>query len=191
MDSPSGRLVTLYTLYFLVFSRWFHTVKSSQERNLAVNLWFTHLLWFNQSDCEKNPPSDERVSLEKVYMSGMDESIEQLRWVGAGVSLAGSLETFYWTTEEYVHVGHYFGVKCAPCFCHFLHPKWCCTRLSFSAVVRNIICLLNLEFGLVWSSGSNFRAKTIFWGGPKSAKKWLSSANFSIFPYNSIEMSKN
>ncbi len=42
-----------------------------------------------------------------------------------------------------------FGVKC---FCHFCHPKCCCTRLSFSSHVRNIKCLQIPEFYLVWSS---------------------------------------
>ncbi len=78
-----------------------------------------------------------------------------------------------------------FGVKCAPCFCHFLHPKSCCTSLPFSTLHRNSCSLPNLKFCFVWLSSSNFRTKNIFWCGLESPKKWLSSANLSIFPYNS------
>ena len=84
-----------------------------------------------------------------------------------------------------------FQVKFAPCFCHFLRPKWCCMQLSFSPLVRNFLCLLSWKFRLVWSSGSNFRAKNIFWEAQNLLKKWPSLANFSIFLHNSIEMSKN
>ena len=38
-----------------------------------------------------------------------------------------------------------FGIKCAPCFCHFLHPKWCCTRLSFSELVYSTVHTLNIS----------------------------------------------
>ena len=77
-----------------------------------------------------------------------------------------------------------FGVKCAPCFCHFLRLKWCSTRLSFSALVRNIFSLLNqnLVYIIVWLSGSNFRAKTIFLEGLKSAKKMTKLSQFHPFP---------
>ncbi|XP_022247962.1 lysine-specific demethylase 8-like isoform X2 [Limulus polyphemus] len=31
---------------------WFHHVRSTKQRNLAFNIWFHHLLYFNESDCE-------------------------------------------------------------------------------------------------------------------------------------------
>ena len=55
-------------------------MKSSDTRNLAANLWFNHIMWFNKSDCEHNPPKQEHVSLENVHMFGL-ESIEQIRYV--------------------------------------------------------------------------------------------------------------
>ncbi|KAK2166835.1 hypothetical protein NP493_1302g00064 [Ridgeia piscesae] len=33
--------------------RWYHAVKSSGPRNLAANLWFVPLLFFNTSDCAR------------------------------------------------------------------------------------------------------------------------------------------
>ena len=39
-----------------------------------------HIMWFNKSDCEHNPPKQEHVSLENVHMFGL-ESIEQIRYV--------------------------------------------------------------------------------------------------------------
>ena len=79
----------------------------------------------------------------------------------------------------------YFGVKFSPYFCYFLLPikMMYSLELSFSPLVRKI-----------WSSLVNlfkFYSHNHFWTGPKSAKKLLFSANFSIFPNNSIEMSKN
>ncbi|XP_052279189.1 uncharacterized protein LOC127877397 isoform X2 [Dreissena polymorpha] len=32
--------------------RWYHYVHSPPGRNLAVNIWFSHFWWFNQTDCE-------------------------------------------------------------------------------------------------------------------------------------------
>lgn len=32
--------------------KWFHYIYSSTGRNLAMNFWFSHLWWFNNTDCE-------------------------------------------------------------------------------------------------------------------------------------------
>ncbi|XP_043194725.1 bifunctional peptidase and (3S)-lysyl hydroxylase Jmjd7-like [Amphibalanus amphitrite] len=51
--------------FYLPF-RWPHHVISSNSRNVAVNLWFSRLLWFNESEC-----SDFRVS-EHASLSDFD-----------------------------------------------------------------------------------------------------------------------
>lgn len=33
--------------------RWYHQFRSSDERSLAINFWFSHLWWFNESDCTR------------------------------------------------------------------------------------------------------------------------------------------
>lgn len=52
--------------------KWYHHVYSPAGRNLAVNLWFTHLWWFNQSNCsdagnQSKPLSDfEQASSNEI-----------------------------------------------------------------------------------------------------------------------------
>ncbi len=73
-------------------------------------------------------------------------------------------------------------IKCVGCFCHFSHPKWYCMELSFAPLFRNSLCLLNWKFRLIWSSVSDFRAKTWFWEGQNLARKWLKFSQFQHFP---------
>ncbi len=79
-------------------------------------------------------------------------------------------------------------IKSVGCFCHFFDPKWRCMESYIPLPLRNSLCLLNWKFRLICSSGSIFEPKTFFWDSQSLPKKWLSSANFSIFPYNSIEI---
>ncbi|XP_046562646.1 bifunctional peptidase and arginyl-hydroxylase JMJD5-like [Haliotis rubra] len=37
-------------------ANWYHQVYSHQGRNLASNVWFDRLLWFNSTDCERTTP---------------------------------------------------------------------------------------------------------------------------------------
>ncbi|XP_076305315.1 bifunctional peptidase and arginyl-hydroxylase JMJD5-like isoform X2 [Tachypleus tridentatus] len=49
---------------------WFHSVQSTKQRNLAFNIWFHHLLYFNESDCE----GKELQEFLPFYMLGMPSS---------------------------------------------------------------------------------------------------------------------
>ncbi|XP_053405427.1 bifunctional peptidase and arginyl-hydroxylase JMJD5-like [Mercenaria mercenaria] len=48
--------------------KWYHHVYSPPGRNLAVNLWFSHLWWFNQTDC-KDYTSKESKPLSEFSMA--------------------------------------------------------------------------------------------------------------------------
>ncbi|XP_032811225.2 tRNA wybutosine-synthesizing protein 5-like [Petromyzon marinus] len=62
---------------FFVPYKWLHQVNSDAGRSLAVNFWFVHLRWFNQTDCEKTPtPSSEGVPLSDYRMAS---TLELLR----------------------------------------------------------------------------------------------------------------
>ena len=39
--------------------RWVHQVRSYGQRNLAVNIWWAHLVKFDTSDCEHSPYKDK------------------------------------------------------------------------------------------------------------------------------------
>ena len=62
---------------FLSF-RWFHHVHS-QGRNLAVNIWFVHNMYFNRTSCEQQQKDlPEFVPLSQFKMASTSE---QIRWV--------------------------------------------------------------------------------------------------------------
>ncbi|XP_030832561.1 bifunctional peptidase and arginyl-hydroxylase JMJD5 [Strongylocentrotus purpuratus] len=72
--------------------RWFHAVRS-WGRNLAVNVWFIHRLWFNETDC-----SDELMALpEYVPLSSFKtraSHLEILRSeIANGIEVYGGLIT--------------------------------------------------------------------------------------------------
>eukprot|EP00057_Strongylocentrotus_purpuratus_P002050 XP_003723742.1 PREDICTED: uncharacterized protein LOC100892633 [Strongylocentrotus purpuratus] len=72
--------------------RWFHAVRS-WGRNLAVNVWFIHRLWFNETDC-----SDELMVLpEYVPLSSFKtraSHLEILRSeIANGIEVYGGLIT--------------------------------------------------------------------------------------------------
>ncbi|ELU08556.1 hypothetical protein CAPTEDRAFT_211217 [Capitella teleta] len=56
---------------------WYHTVESGLSRNLAVNLWFSHLLWFNHTDCEER--TEKFDSLANYDIAGQKGSVEKIR----------------------------------------------------------------------------------------------------------------
>ncbi|KAL3866847.1 hypothetical protein ACJMK2_044106 [Sinanodonta woodiana] len=55
--------------------KWYHHVHSLPGRNLAVNHWFFHLWWFNNSDCERANsagPLESRPLLEFTKASELE-----------------------------------------------------------------------------------------------------------------------
>ena len=52
--------------------RWYHQVISHPGRNLAVNVWSSHLRWFNNTDCEESEDKLKPLSLKNFELSGMD-----------------------------------------------------------------------------------------------------------------------
>lgn len=59
-----GTSLFLGGIYFWVAKnamvfRWVHQVRSYGQRNLAVNIWWAHLVKFDNSDCEHSPYKDK------------------------------------------------------------------------------------------------------------------------------------
>ncbi|XP_041365632.1 bifunctional peptidase and arginyl-hydroxylase JMJD5-like [Gigantopelta aegis] len=54
-------------------NRWFHQVNSFGDRNLAVNIWFYPLSWFNRTDCAKGSGVNEEVSINKYVLKNISE----------------------------------------------------------------------------------------------------------------------
>lgn len=50
--------------------KWYHQVNSFGNRNLAVNIWFTHIPWFNYTDCDNVDTSHQTVPFKQFgFMS--------------------------------------------------------------------------------------------------------------------------
>lgn len=76
--------------------RWFHQVRSYGPRNLAINIWFSHLLRFNSTDCDNSPynnkefaqlsafnvSEDFEPSLRVLIVDEMgDRTVDEAKWV--------------------------------------------------------------------------------------------------------------
>ncbi|XP_067667671.1 bifunctional peptidase and arginyl-hydroxylase JMJD5-like [Haliotis asinina] len=50
--------------------KWYHQVNSFGNRNLAVNIWFTHIPWFNYTDCDNVATPNQTVPFQRFgFMS--------------------------------------------------------------------------------------------------------------------------
>ncbi|GFS18066.1 lysine-specific demethylase 8-like [Elysia marginata] len=59
---------------------WYHQVTSSTKRHLAVNLWFSHLFWFNATDCPMTASSSSNSQkLKPISAYGFASPNEVLR----------------------------------------------------------------------------------------------------------------
>ncbi|XP_033634064.1 bifunctional peptidase and arginyl-hydroxylase JMJD5-like [Asterias rubens] len=61
---------------FFIPYRWYHQVRSLQGRNLAINIWFVHLLQFIADDCRSKDDIPDFTPLEQFQFT---TDIEQLR----------------------------------------------------------------------------------------------------------------
>ena len=58
-----------------VLFRWYHSVTSGPGRNLAVNVWFMHRLWFDTNDCEeKRSGLQDAAPMDQYSVAGLDNS---------------------------------------------------------------------------------------------------------------------
>lgn len=66
---------------FFIPYKWLHQVNSDAGRSLAVNFWFVHLHWFNQTDCDKTPQQQPPPATQDVPLSDyqMASTLELLR----------------------------------------------------------------------------------------------------------------
>ncbi|XP_013384785.1 jmjC domain-containing protein 5 [Lingula anatina] len=55
-------------------SRWYHHVSSAGPRNLAINIWFSHLPKFNQTDCKEKGELPESLPLNKFTIHSLDSN---------------------------------------------------------------------------------------------------------------------
>lgn len=60
-------------LIFLRYFSWYHHVYSHSGRNLAVNIWSTHLRWFNRTDCEGKEDKLKPVPLSNINVDDAEE----------------------------------------------------------------------------------------------------------------------
>ncbi|RUS84149.1 hypothetical protein EGW08_008077, partial [Elysia chlorotica] len=59
---------------------WYHQITSSTKRHMAVNLWFSHLYWFNSTDCDTITNKGSRSQkMQPISDFGFASSNEVLR----------------------------------------------------------------------------------------------------------------
>ena len=74
-------LLNLCQNYHCSFFRWFHAVRS-WGRNLAVNVWFIHRLWFNETDCSDDLTAlPEYVPLSSFKTRASHLEILRYKWI--------------------------------------------------------------------------------------------------------------
>ncbi|GFO35754.1 lysine-specific demethylase 8-like [Plakobranchus ocellatus] len=54
---------------------WYHQVTSSTDRHLAINYWFSHLYWFNETDCpsENSAPTKHLYPIREIGFASSNE----------------------------------------------------------------------------------------------------------------------
>ncbi|XP_041365858.1 uncharacterized protein LOC121380894 isoform X2 [Gigantopelta aegis] len=58
--------------------RWYHQIKSAVGRNLALNIWFSHLWAFDQSDCDKHTQFNLTVPIKTFGVASPNEQVRSL-----------------------------------------------------------------------------------------------------------------
>ncbi|XP_013411943.1 jmjC domain-containing protein 5 [Lingula anatina] len=58
---------------------WYHHVSSTGPRNLAINIWFTHLPKFNHTDCAVPGELPESLPLTKFKVASLNYDNEEVR----------------------------------------------------------------------------------------------------------------
>ncbi|XP_071964354.1 bifunctional peptidase and (3S)-lysyl hydroxylase Jmjd7-like [Antedon mediterranea] len=82
---------------FYIPYKWFHQVKSSSGRNLAVNVWFNHVWRFNHTDCDVKQQA--RVHHAPLSLFKFVDSKEEIRQ--HIMSLMDDLNVQYLSVTDY------------------------------------------------------------------------------------------
>ena len=64
-------IFNLAPLYF----RWYHHFRSAPGRSLAINFWFSHLLWFNKTDCDTQGDKAPFIPLKDFKLASPNEQL--------------------------------------------------------------------------------------------------------------------
>ncbi|GAB1603696.1 lysine-specific demethylase JMJ30-like [Argonauta hians] len=54
---------------------WYHQFRSNNARNLAINFWFSHLWWLNESNCDSTQVTSHTHTLEQMAVKSNNEQV--------------------------------------------------------------------------------------------------------------------